>query len=105
MRYWHIALVAIGTAVLTFICMILAPHVTVWPLIVLDSPAVLVSMSLTNKYYFVVAPAAAAVQFSVYTLVFLITRGRARLVAMLLIAVFHTACAVAATLLLPNPPH
>ena len=105
MRHWHIIFVALAAAVLTFVCLCLAPNVTVWPLIVLDGPALLLSTRLPDMCYLVLTPVASAVLFSIYALVLLITRGRVRLFAALLMAVFHALCAVAVTLALPNPPY
>lgn len=103
MRQWHVVLVAIGGAILAFICMILAPDTTLWPAVVLSSPALLLCMRVPWASYPIVYPLATAGLFAGYASILIATRGRARLVAALLIALFHAACAVATALLLPNP--
>lgn len=103
MRYGYLAIVAIAAGISTFICMILAPNTSVWPLIVLSGPSVLACMRLPDTCYLIFTPMTSAVLFSCYLHLLLITRGRARLLAILLVVSFHAACGVATALLLPNP--
>ena len=103
MRYWHVVLVAIGGAILAFICMILAPDTTLWPAIVLSSPAIFLCMQLPPACYPIVCPLATGGLFAAYASILIATGGRARLVVALLIALFHAACAVTLALMFRQP--
>jgi hypothetical protein len=104
-KYWPVIFVAITAATASFVCILLAPDVTVWPLIVLDGPALLLSARLPDTYYLVLTPTASGFLFSLYTYLLLITHGRIRALAAILTMLFHSLCAAWVALAAPFAPY